>query len=111
MLVPWPVDTEQYVFTSHTSLITQKALIEKLQLDQPYQPVLSKTDSFIAKSKENFKKQAEIKERRKQMRPQTLDEEEDEALNVKRIKVTAIDFDWIFKGKNAKTFLKLLNKQ
>jgi hypothetical protein len=63
----------------------------------------------IQKKKEELAKIQEIKMRRKELRDQNLLLNDENESNIKRVKVEAIDFDWIFKGDNAGNFLKLLN--
>ena len=58
-----------------------------------------------------FGKEKEIRENRKKMRSQILNAEDKDESIVKRVSVEAIDFDWIFLGENAESFLKLLTQQ
>jgi hypothetical protein len=45
------------------------------------------------------------------MRPQILNAGDDDESNKKRVRVEAIDFDWIFKHDNAANLMRLLTTQ
>jgi len=128
MLIDWPEDKVEHIFASNTSVITanmlQKELFKPGKASQ-YKDKLkerinsqvlnkikdSKVGSWIQNVEEIEPSQGGevIKFNRNTLRSQTLniDGSLDES-NKKRIKIEAIDFDWVFKGDNAENFIKLL---
>lgn len=109
ILVTWPTDLETFVFTSHTNLITQKMLVDELK--DPDAVIEQKEETTFMQSIKEIKLEKERRLRAKNLRPQNLVVEEQEESNIKRVKVEALDMDWVFKGDNCKNMLTLLNQQ
>ena len=111
LFVPWNEDMPQFVFPCHTSVVTPPQLLEKLEgigINIP--------PNATRKKKAVKKKQIDRKEiimKKKQLKKYVIEEVFDTGLAegeepLKRVKVEALDFDWLFEGDNAKTLLRVL---
>lgn len=110
IIVPWPNDLEEHIFASHTSLISQSILVEELK---DFFPPIEEDDSpsGVTKLFSEINEMNELRKRRKELRPQQLNIHDHADSNYKRVNIEAVDFDWIFKGDNARSFIFLLSEQ
>ena len=91
-LIEWPGDKDEWIFASHTSLISSDLIKNELNIDHSHHDhAHSHSHDKLNRSKTKIEKQNELLSR-------TLDLESDEQSKYKRISIEAIDFDWIFTG-------------
>ena len=69
-LIPWPDELEEYVFASHTSMISPQIMIDELSkyIDMVKLSEQTKTERVRAE-KQKMERGMTIKKRRKELRP------------------------------------------
>jgi hypothetical protein len=115
--IPWGNDMEEFVFPSHTSLVSKQLLYEKLAEEG----VISDPNILKSKAKsisneefeEQMSRRQKIVQSKKKLRNLTLDEKFDNGLPegeepLKRVQIECLDMDWIFVDDNAKVLLSIL---
>lgn len=111
--VPWNDDLDCIVFPCHTSVISRDLLLQKLSEND----VEVDFEAFKQKSKETSSYPVLTKEqivsKKKTLRTFQLDREFDTGLPdgeapLKKVKVQALDMDWLFENDNAKILIELL---
>jgi hypothetical protein len=101
---------EEFVFPSHTSVISRELLVDELHkqgIDASSggnKKKVSKSGEEIVKS--SIEKRAENLLKRRNLRAVVLEKKFDTGLPegekpLKRVQLEALDFDWIFDGNNA----------
>ena len=72
-LIPWPDELEEYVFASHTSMISPQIMIDELSkyIDMVKLSEQTKTER-VREEKQKMERGMTIKKRRKELRPQIL---------------------------------------
>lgn len=118
--VPWDDDLNEFVFPSHTSIISKQLIIDELKkqgIGEGEVPVevkkTQKVSLFEEKKDDSMTLRKRIIKKKKDFRSVVLEATFDTGLPdgqkpLKRVKVEALDMDWIFMGDNCKVLLKLL---
>ena len=118
---------EEFIFPSHTSIISTELIVEKMQEQGMDVGQLSKksvvkkeesdvdsVDSNQCPETQNIHLMRASIRSRSYLREMTLEKEfvaeaeEQDAQPLRRVLIEALDFDWIFQGDNALIFLGLL---
>lgn len=124
--IPWREEVQEYLFSCHTSYITEEMLLAELEMpipeeaqktankDEPadgYRPpdqvIEDKEQSKWAPVKNLAREEAKIKRRSFAVAGGEDDDHEEEFVN-SRITISVINFDWIFEGNNCEQFVNLL---
>lgn len=112
---------DEFVFASHTSVISKALLFKELN-SQKGIPIPSGGTTQQGKGKgtdEPLDTKRILQEKilnKKKLTECVLEEEFDNGLPegenpLKRVKIQALDFDWLFEGENAKSLLTLLSTE
>lgn len=109
---------EEFVFASHTSVVSKQLLYEELRKNgidtgSGSTGKGSSKGGELNAEKDSIEIRAERILAKKKKRPMTLEVKFDSGLPegsipLKRVKLEALDFDWLFDGDNAQTLLRLL---
>ena len=108
---------EEFIFPSHTSIISKQLLYEKLMeegvVSEPYSARKKKSSSKDEEDDVQMSKRQKTMMFKRKLRSMALQEKFDVGLAegeqpLKRVQIEALDLDWIFSGDNAKTLLKIL---
>lgn len=105
--VPWEDDLEMIVFPSHTSIISQELLFAKLSENG------IEVDFEALKSGNSLKEEKQKAIDRGDLKEFQLDAEFDAGLPegqtpLRKVKIQALDMDWLFENDNAKTLINVL---
>jgi hypothetical protein len=107
---------EEFIFASHTSVISKELLAEKLS----EKGIACEAPTKAApgpglggdKSATELSERQQIAKFKRQLRPlelsQGLEADEDGGQELKRVQIEALDMDWIFNGDNANMLLEAL---
>ena len=105
--VPWDDDMEEIVFASHTSIIWQDLLLDQIEANGVsfVRPEKAQSHSRTIQVNDNtsdrIKKMLGFKSiKLKYVLDSGSLQNDDNTL--KRVKIEALDFDWVFQGDNAK---------
>jgi hypothetical protein len=102
IMVMWPEDTTEHLFTTETSLVT------KSMLDRSLASLVAKEEG---EDEQESGEGAADGSPNSSLRPQVLLSGDNDQTLMKRVKIELLDMDWVFRDDNASTLIQLMVSQ